>query len=92
MATSSPVSIAVDAGTTGVRTLVVDQHTSVVDIAYRELTQHFPRPGRVEHDADEIWRAVRDTLGEVAGRLSDAGRVARSIGVTFVDSGVTTLL
>jgi len=78
----NPVSIAVDAGTTGVRALVVDEQASVVDIAYRELTQHFPQPGWVEHDAGEIWRAVRDTLGEVAGRLADSGRVARSIGVT----------
>jgi glycerol kinase len=77
-----PVSIAVDAGTTGVRALVVDERARVVDIAYRELTQHFPRPGWVEHDADEIWRSVRSTLDEVAGRLADVGRVARSIGVT----------
>lgn len=82
MATRSPVSIAIDAGTTGVRALVVDERASVVDLAYRELHQHFPRPGWVEHDPDEIWRAVRDTLGEVAGRLADAGRVARSIGIT----------
>jgi glycerol kinase len=82
VAIRNPVSIAIDAGTTGVRALVVDEQASVVDIAYRELTQHFPRPGRVEHDAAEIWRAVRDTLGEVAGRLADAGRVTRCIGIT----------
>ena len=82
MAPRNPVSIAVDAGTTGVRALVVDEGAQVVDIAYRELTQHFPRPGWVEHDPGEIWRSVRDTLAEVAGRLGDAGRVARSIGVT----------
>jgi glycerol kinase len=76
------VSIAVDAGTTGIRTLVVDDRARVVDGAYRELTQHYPRPGWVEHDAGEIWDAVRGTLDEVAGRLSDAGRVARSIGIT----------
>jgi glycerol kinase len=82
VATTQPVSIAVDAGTTGVRALAVDERGSVVDIAYRELTQYFPHPGWVEHDPVEIWRAVRDTLGEVAGRLADAGRVARSIGIT----------
>jgi len=82
VARRSSVSIAVDAGTTGVRSLVVDERGRVVDIAYRELTQHFPQPGRVEHDADEIWRLVRDTLDEVAGRLGDAGRVARAVGVT----------
>ena len=82
VATSSPVSIAVDAGTTGIRALVVDERARVVDIAYRELTQHFPRPGWVEHDADEIWRLVRETLAEVTGRLADTGRRARSIGIT----------
>lgn len=81
MAHRTSVSIAVDAGTTGVRALVVDERARVVDIAYRELTQHFPRPGWVEHDADEIWRSVRETLDEVAGRLADDGRVARAIGV-----------
>jgi glycerol kinase len=76
------VSIAVDAGTTGVRALVVDDHARVVDVAYRELTQHYPRPGWVEHDAGEIWATVRATLDEVAGRLADHGREARTIGIT----------
>ena len=82
MANRIPVSIAIDAGTTGVRALVVDEQARVVDLAYRELTQHFPRPGRVEHDAAEIWRLVCETLDEVAGRLGDGGRVARAIGIT----------
>ena len=78
----TPVTIAVDAGTTGIRALVVDGEARVVDIAYRELTQHFPRPGWVEHDADEIWRLVRETLHEVAGRMVEAGRAPFAIGVT----------
>ncbi len=45
VATRTPVTIAVDAGTTGVRALVVDERARVVDIAYRELTQYFPQPG-----------------------------------------------
>ena len=55
------------------RALVVDERARVVDVAYRELTQHFPRPGWVEHDPDEIWAPVRATLAEVAGRLADRG-------------------
>lgn len=82
VAPRTPVTIAVDAGTTGVRALVVDEGGGVVDVAYRELTQFFPRPGWVEHHAGEIWDAVRSTLGEVAGRLADQDRVARAIGVT----------
>ncbi len=74
--------MAVDAGTTGVRALVVDERARVVDVAYRELTQYFPRPGWVEHDPAEIWGAVRSTLGEVAARLADANRSARAVGIT----------
>ena len=45
----------------------------VADVAYRELTQYFPRPGWVEHDPDEIWGAVRATLAEVGARLAESG-------------------
>ncbi len=73
--------VAVDAGTTGVRALVVDDRGSVVDLAYRELTQHFPRPGWVEHDPEEIRAGVVATLDEVAGRLDRATTVA-AVGIT----------
>lgn len=72
--------VAIDAGTTGVRALAVDEAGRVTDIAYRELTQHFPRPGWVEHDATEIWAHVRSTVAELLGR-SDAARPA-AIGIT----------
>ena len=52
--------IAIDAGTTGVRALAVDESGAVVDVSYRELTQHYPRPGWVEHDPVEIWDTVVD--------------------------------
>ncbi len=74
--------VAVDAGTTGVRALVVDEQAKVVDLAYRELTQHYPRPGWVEHDPVEIWDAVRTTLGEVGDRLVGEGRSVQAIGIT----------
>jgi len=67
-----PFVVAIDAGTTGVRSLAVDHSGAVVDSSYREFTQHFPRPGWVEHDADEIWAATRATLTEVLGRLAEA--------------------
>src|SRR5205085_7293745 len=50
--------------------------------SYRELTQHFPRPGWVEHDADEIWAAVQTTLAELAARLSDEGVAVAAVGIT----------
>ena len=76
------VVVAIDAGTTGVRALAVDEQARVADVAYRELTQHFPRPGWVEHDPSEIWEAVRATLAEVGGRLAAAGDTVAAIGIT----------
>ncbi len=74
--------VAIDAGTTGVRALVVDAQACVVDVAYRELTQYFPQPGWVEHDPIEIWQAVQATLAEVGARLKDAGDTVTAIGIT----------
>jgi glycerol kinase len=74
--------VAIDAGTTRVRTVVVDERAEVTDMAYREITQYYPRPGWVEHDPAEIWEAVRATLAEVGGRLAGAGHTVAAIGIT----------
>src|SRR5580698_2161518 len=76
------VVVAIDAGTTGVRALAVDGQARVVDVAYRELTQHFPRPGWVEHDPDDIWDTVRLTLAELGARLAARGDTVAAIGIT----------
>ena len=49
------VVVAIDAGTTGVRSVAIDESGAPIAFAYREFTQHFPRPGWVEHDPVEIW-------------------------------------
>ncbi len=74
------VVLAVDAGTTGVRTVAVGADGVRRAFAYREFPQHFPRPGWVEHDADDIWQAVQDTLREVVAELDGDPVVA--IGIT----------
>ncbi|HEU4881927.1 MAG TPA: glycerol kinase GlpK [Longimicrobium sp.] len=51
--------LAIDEGTTGVTCLVIDHDGQVRGRAYSEFTQHFPRPGWVEHDAEEIWDVTR---------------------------------
>src|SRR3954462_2240127 len=63
------VVLAIDAGTTGVRALAVDEAGRPVGWSYREFPQHFPRPGWVEHDADDIWAAVQATLTELTSTL-----------------------
>jgi glycerol kinase len=72
--------IAIDAGTTGVRSraVFVDRRPPVA--SYREFTQHFPQPGWVEHDAAEIWAAVVATLTEVVDAVGLVNVTA--IGIT----------
>ena len=77
-----PALIAVDAGTTGIRAFAVDADGRPCGFSYRELTQHFPRPGWVEHDAAEIWSAVQSTLGELSGRLAGEGVAVAAVGIT----------
>ena len=74
--------LAIDAGTTGVRTFALAESGEILDAAYRPLTQHFPRPGWVEHDPVEIWQLAEATLGEVAGRLARAQLPVAAIGIT----------
>ncbi|HUN78964.1 MAG TPA: glycerol kinase GlpK [Solirubrobacteraceae bacterium] len=62
--------LAIDQGTTGSTCLVFDERAALVGRAQRELAQHFPRPGWVEHDALEIWRVTQAVAGEA---LADAG-------------------
>ncbi len=76
------VVLAIDAGTTGVRTLAVGADARPVAAAYREFTQHFPRPGWVEHDADEILVAVLATLADVHRSVTDAGHTVAALGIT----------
>jgi glycerol kinase len=61
--------LAIDQGTTGSTCIVFDERAEPAGRAYRELKQHFPRPGWVEHDAAEIWGVTRTVAGEA---LADA--------------------
>jgi glycerol kinase len=72
--------LALDVGTTGVTALVVSEDGSVQRRGYQEFPQHFPHPGWVEHEPEEIWQAVLS-----ASRAALAG--APSAGITCV--GVT---
>ncbi|MEN9603954.1 MAG: glycerol kinase GlpK, partial [Actinomycetota bacterium] len=50
--------LAIDSGTTGVTALVVSSTGEVLSRGYCEFEQHFPKPGWVEHDPEQIWQAV----------------------------------
>jgi glycerol kinase len=74
------VVVAIDAGTTGVRTVAIDATGARRAYAYREFPQHFPRPGWVEHDPHDIRDAARGTLGDVVRALD--GEPVAGIGIT----------
>jgi glycerol kinase len=62
--------LAIDQGTTGSTVLVMDLEGRTLGRATREFAQHFPEPGWVEHEPDEIWQSVR---GALAGAFEAAG-------------------
>ena len=64
------VILAIDQGTTGSTALVLDHALRILGRSNVEYPQHFPEPGWVEHDLDEIWESVRRS---VAGALKEAG-------------------
>jgi glycerol kinase len=74
--------VAVDQGTTGSTALVFDHRGRVVARAYSEFTQHYPRPGWVEHDPEEIWRVTLRVLRQACRRAGARGRDLRAVGIT----------
>ncbi|MFQ5521284.1 MAG: FGGY family carbohydrate kinase, partial [Candidatus Methylomirabilia bacterium] len=74
--------LALDQGTTGSTALIVDPEGEVRGRGYAELPQHFPRPGWVEHDPEEIWQSTC-RAGEEALRIAGvAGSEVAAIGIT----------
>ena len=71
--------VALDAGTTGVRAMAVTESGSIERVKYREFTQHFPQPGWVEHDLDEIWSGIQTVLAELMAELDEP---VAAIGIT----------
>ena len=69
--------LAIDAGTTGVTALVVGDDGRVLSRGYQEFAQHFPKPGLVEHEPEEIWVAVLQ-----ACRVALRGQTVTCVGIT----------
>jgi len=69
--------LSIDAGTTGVTALVVDEDARILARGYEEFPQHFPRPGWVEHGPEEIWQATLSACNQAL-----AGRSVTAVGIT----------
>ena len=74
-----PSVLALDQGTTGSTALVIAADGRVLGRGYREFPQHFPQPGWVEHDAEEIWTT---TLVAAREALAESGETPAAIGIT----------
>ena len=74
--------LAIDQGTTGTTCIVFDREGRVAGRAYSEFRQHFPRPGWVEHDANEIWDVTRRVAAEAVGNAGARGTDLAAIGIT----------
>ena len=72
--------LAIDAGTTGITAIAIDAKGIKVAHGYQEFPQHFPQPGWVEHDLEEIWQATRSSVKQVLDALDE---------VTFLGLGIT---
>ena len=82
--------LAIDQGTTGSTALVIDKRLRVRGRATREFPQHFPRPGWVEHDGEEIWASVAWVVRKALREAGLTGRDIAAIGIT--NQRETTLL
>jgi glycerol kinase len=79
--------LALDQGTTGSTALVIGQDGTVLGRGYRELTQHFPQPGWVEHDPEEIFRVSVEAMREAV-----AGSGERPVGLGITNQRETVVL
>ena len=71
-----------DAGTTSNRCILFDQQGRVCSAAQKEFTQIFPRPGWVEHDANEIWATQLGVAVEAMGKIGATAADIAAIGIT----------
>jgi glycerol kinase len=74
--------LALDQGTTSSRSLLIDAEGRIAALAQREFTQHFPRPGWVEHDATEIWETQLATMAEALRSARATPRDVAAVGIT----------
>lgn len=74
--------MALDAGTTSNRCILFNRQGEICSVAQKEFTQYFPKPGWVEHDADEIWSTQLGVAVEAMSKIgASAGDIA-AIGIT----------
>ncbi|MCB0775860.1 MAG: glycerol kinase GlpK [Chitinophagaceae bacterium] len=79
---SSHYILALDQGTTSSRSMVFDQQGNIISVAQKEFKQIFPKPGWVEHDANEIWSTQFGTMAEAVAQAHVNMKQVAGIGIT----------
>ncbi len=74
--------MALDAGTTSNRCILFNEKGEMASVAQREFTQYFPKPGWVEHDADEIWASMLGVAVEAMNMIGASAEDIAAIGIT----------
>ena len=74
--------MALDAGTTSNRCILFDEKGEMCSVAQKEFTQYFPKPGWVEHDADEIWSTQLGVAVEAMSKIGATAEDIAAIGIT----------
>ena len=74
--------LAIDQGTTGSTVALVDAQGQLCASVNVEFTQHFPKPGWVEHEPDDIWNSVQKALGRLLRRKVCKPTDIVAIGIT----------
>ena len=81
MAGSGDAILVIDSGTTSTRAILFGLDGSVLAAAQQDITQHYPRPGWVEHDAAQIWELTLSTMRDAVKAAGGPGRIV-SLGIT----------
>jgi glycerol kinase len=74
--------LAIDQGTTGSRAFIFNQECQIVASAYQEFKQYFPKPGWVEHDANEIWNSCVNVIKAAIHKAKISAKDIKAIGIT----------
>jgi len=74
--------LALDQGTTSSRSMLFDKQGTIISVAQKEFKQIYPRPGWVEHDANEIWSTQFGTMAEVVAKAHINMKQVAGIGIT----------
>ena len=74
--------MALDAGTTSNRCILFNKKGQIISVAQKEFTQYFPKPGWVEHDANEIWSSQLGVAVEAMAKIDATANDIAAIGIT----------